>query len=138
MRFTIHADGGARGNPGPAGSGVVIRNDKKKVVGEVSEFLGHTTNNVAEYTAILRGLELLLGVVGEKAYETEVDVEMDSMLVVEQMNGNYKIKHPNLKPLALSVKNLIPKFKEVRFTHIPREKNKDADRLANDAMDRGK
>jgi probable phosphoglycerate mutase len=137
MRFTIHADGGARGNPGPAGSGAVIRNDKKKVIGEVSEFLGHATNNVAEYTAILRGLELLLTKLGADAQGAEVDVEMDSKLVVEQMKGNYKIKHPNLKPLALGVKNLLPKFKQVTFTHIPREKNKDADRLANKAMDRG-
>lgn len=137
MRFAIQADGGARGNPGPAGSGAVIWDEHKKILGEVSEFLGHATNNVAEYTAILRGLELLAATLGPDARAAEVDVEMDSKLVIEQMNGRYKIKHPNLKPLALGVKNLVPKFKSVSFTHIPREKNKEADRLANEAMDRG-
>lgn len=138
MQFTIQADGGARGNPGPAGSGAVIYDHTKKIVGEVSEFLGHTTNNVAEYTAILRALELLKKNLGPKASEVTVAVEMDSKLVVEQMLGHYKIKHPNLKPLAAGVMRLIPEFKSVSFTHIPREKNGAADALANFAMDRGK
>jgi ribonuclease H / adenosylcobalamin/alpha-ribazole phosphatase len=138
MRFTIQADGGSRGNPGPAGSGAVIYDDTKKVVGEVSEFLGHTTNNVAEYTAILRALELLHKKLGADAREATVAVEMDSKLVVEQMLGHYKIKHPNLKPLAAGVQELMQGFGSITFTHIPREKNKYADMLANRAMDRGK
>ncbi len=137
MRFTIHADGGSRGNPGPAGAGAVIRDNDGTVIGEVADFLGHTTNNVAEYTAIVRGIELLLLRLGVEAKTATVDVEMDSKLVVEQMKGNYKIKHPNLKPLAARVKEMIPCFQKVTFTHIPREKNKDADALANKAMDRG-
>ncbi len=135
MRFTIHADGGSRGNPGPAGAGAVLRDASGKVVGEVAEYLGKTTNNVAEYTAIERGLALLLVYAGKNAAVADVSVQMDSKLVVEQMNGNYKIKHPNLKPLAARVQNLIPEFNSVTFTHIPREENGDADALANKAMD---
>jgi probable phosphoglycerate mutase len=138
MTFTIFADGGSRGNPGPAGSGAIVRDETGKIVAEVSEFLGHTTNNVAEYTGILRALEKLLAYVGDKASEAEVVVKMDSMLVVQQMNGNYKIKHPNLTPLAAQVKLLIPRFKSVSFAHVYREHNKEADKRANDAMDRGR
>jgi ribonuclease HI len=140
MQFTIFADGGSRGNPGPAGSGAVVRDDKGKIVAEVSEFLGVTTNNVAEYTGILSALETLLSLVtadGKDASEASVMVKMDSMLVVKQMNGEYKIKHPNLTPLAARVKELSRKFKSVSFAHVYREHNKEADRLANLAMDRG-
>src|ERR1700757_1779953 len=100
MAFTIFADGGSRGNPGPAGSGAIVRDENGKVIIKVSEFLGHTTNNVAEYTGVLRALEQLLVHVGGDAKNTKVVIKMDSMLVVKQMNGEYKIKHPNLKPLA--------------------------------------
>ena len=137
MIFTIFADGGSRGNPGPAGAGAVVRDEKGKIVAEISEFLGHTTNNVAEYTGILSALETLLSLVGEKAKDASVVVKMDSMLVVKQMNGEYKIKHPNLTPLAARVKELGKKFKSVSFAHVYREHNKEADKLANLAMDRG-
>ncbi len=137
MEFTIFADGGSRGNPGPAGSGAVVRDGHGKIVIEVSEFLGNTTNNVAEYTGILRALEKLLEREGSAANHVTVTIKMDSMLVVKQMNGEYKIKHPNLKPLAARVKELSQKFKSVSFAHVYREHNKEADRLANLAMDRG-
>ena len=137
MQFTIFADGGSRGNPGPAGSGAVVRDEKGKIVIEVSEFLGHTTNNVAEYTAILRALEMLLSRVEGEADETTAVVKMDSMLVVKQMKGEYKIKHPNLVPLAARVKELARQFKSVSFSHVYRAHNKEADKLANEAMDRG-
>jgi len=138
MRFTIQADGGARGNPGPAGSGAVVRDESGKTVGEVAEFLGHTTNNVAEYTALVRALELLSSLLGPDAVkETHVAVEMDSKLVIEQMKGAWKIKHPNMKPLAARAAELCRQFASVSFTHIPREKNGAADALANKAMDRG-
>ncbi|HVW82331.1 MAG TPA: reverse transcriptase-like protein [Candidatus Paceibacterota bacterium] len=136
MKFTIHADGGARGNPGPAGSGAVVYSERRETVLEVSEYLGETTNNVAEYTAILRALERLAELLGERTKETEILVEMDSQLVIKQMRGEYKIRHPNMKPLAAKVKELVPNFKSVIFTHIPRELNADADSLANAAMDR--
>jgi ribonuclease HI len=137
MQFTIFADGGSRGNPGSAGSGAVVRDEKGKIVAEVSEYLGHTTNNVAEYTGIIRALEMLLTYVGANAKNTTVVVKMDSMLVVKQMNGEYKIKHPNLVPLAAQVRGLRHPFKSVSFAHVYREHNKEADRLANRAMDRG-
>ncbi len=137
MKYTIQADGGARGNPGPAGAGAVIYDESRQVVGEVAEFLGHATNNVAEYTAIISGLELLLSLVGDAAKTTQVSVEMDSKLVVEQMNGKWKIKHPGLKPLAARVSDVRRNFGTVTFSHIPREKNGAADALANKAMDRG-
>ncbi len=137
MRFTIYGDGGSRGNPGPAGSGAIIRNEAGETVGTVSEFLGTTTNNVAEYTAVLRALELLAGMLEEKAKDAEVHVRMDSMLVIRQMKGEWKIKHPNMKPLAGRVGELVRLFGTVTFEHVYREHNKDADRLANEAMDRG-
>lgn len=137
MQFTIFADGGSRGNPGPAGAGAIVRDEKGKIVAEISEFLGNTTNNVAEYTGILSALETLLSLEGTDASEASVVVKMDSMLVVKQMNGEYKIKHPNLTPLAARVKELSKKFKSVSFAHVYREHNKEADRLANLAMDRG-
>jgi ribonuclease HI len=137
MQFTIFADGGSRGNPGPAGAGAIVRDETGKVVAEVSEFLGNTTNNVAEYTGILSALETLLSLEGEHASEASVVVKMDSLLVVKQMNGEYKIKHPNLTPLAARVKDLGKKFKSISFAHVYREHNKEADKLANLAMDRG-
>jgi ribonuclease HI len=148
MQFTIFADGGSRGNPGPAGAGAIVRDEKGTVVAEISEFLGVTTNNVAEYTGILSALETLLSLlngdvkgtakgINISASEASVVVKMDSMLVVKQMNGEYKIKHPNLIPLAIRVKELSKNFKSVSFAHVYREHNKEADTLANLAMDRG-
>jgi len=137
MKYLIQGDGGARGNPGPAGSGAVIYDEQRKVVGEVSKFIGHATNNVAEYTAVLSALELLLSIVGDDAKSTHVAVEMDSKLVVEQMSGKWKIKHPGLKPLAARTGELSRSFASVSYRHIPREKNGVADALANQAMDRG-
>lgn len=138
MRFIIYGDGGSRGNPGPAGSGAVIRNEAGETVATVSEFLGVTTNNVAEYTAILRALETLFTMLEGKAKDAEVHVRMDSMLVIKQMSGEWKIKHPNMKPLAERVRELVRQFGSVSFEHVYREDNKDADRLANEAMDRGR
>ncbi|MDQ1299649.1 MAG: ribonuclease / adenosylcobalamin/alpha-ribazole phosphatase [Patescibacteria group bacterium] len=138
MRFTIYGDGGSRGNPGPAGSGAIIRNEAGETVGTVSEFLGVATNNVAEYTAVLRALETLAAMLESKSGEAEVRVCMDSMLVVKQMTGEWKLKHPGLKPLASRVGELVRLFKSVSFEHVYRDFNKDADRLANEAMDRGR
>jgi ribonuclease HI len=137
MQFTIFADGGSRGNPGPAGSGAVVRDEKGAIVAEVSEYLGITTNNVAEYTGILRALEKLHKHLGSDSENASVVVKMDSMLVVKQMNGEYRIKHPNLVPLAVQVKELGKNFKSISFAHVYREHNKEADKLANRAMDRG-
>ncbi|MEK9160930.1 MAG: ribonuclease HI family protein [Patescibacteria group bacterium] len=135
MKYIVYADGGSRGNPGSAGAGAIVRDEKGIVVYTVSEFLGHTTNNVAEYTAILRALEGIQDIAGSQT--AAVEVNMDSELVVKQMKGEYKIKHPNLKPLAEAVKKLVPSFASVSFSHVRREYNKEADALANAAMDRG-
>ena len=137
MRFTIHADGGARGNPGPAGAGAVVRDEAGKTVASISEFLGHATNNVAEYTALISAFDALLAELQENAHSANVDVFMDSKLVIEQMKGAWKVKHTNMKPLQARAASLARQFGSVSFTHIPREKNGDADALANEAMDRG-
>lgn len=137
MKFTLYADGGSRGNPGPAAAGAIVRDENGETVVEVSEFLGHTTNNVAEYTAVLRALEKLSEHLGPDAKNSDVLARMDSMLVVRQMKGEWKLKHPGLKPLAGRVGELVSLFRSVSFEHVYRDFNKDADRLANEAMDRG-
>jgi ribonuclease HI len=137
MRYILYADGGARGNPGPAGAGAVAFDAIGKRVAEVSDFLGTATNNIAEYEAVLRGLKALLAAFSPDYFHTAtVEIRMDSKLVIEQLKGNYKVKHPNLVPRYLEVKNLIARsFHNVMYTHVPREQNKDADALANKAMD---
>lgn len=131
-RFVIYADGGARGNPGPAGAGAAVLSDDGSVVAEVSRYLGATTNNVAEYTALIGGLAAAKDLDPNAA----VEIRMDSELVIKQMKGLYKVKHPNLKPLHAEAKALAAGFASVVYTHVPRAKNTLADALANDAMDR--
>lgn len=140
MLYTLYADGGARGNPGPAGAGAVAFDAIGKRIVEVSDYLGETTNNVAEYEAILRGLKALLAEFHEGYFrDNEVAVRMDSKLVIEQMKGAYRVKHPNLVPRYFELQNLIARnFSKVSFEHVPREKNTDADELANRAMDKKK
>ncbi len=140
MRYVLYADGGARGNPGPAGAGAVVFDAIGKRVAEVSDYLGVATNNVAEYEAVLRGLKALLSEFPEGHFRhAEVEVRMDSKLVIEQLKGAYKVKHPNLIPRFLEVKNLIARsFGTISFAHVPRERNQDADELANRAMDSGR
>ena len=138
MEYVLYADGGARGNPGPAGAGAVAFDAAGKRVAEISDYLGTATNNIAEYEAVLRGLHALAEAFPEKHFlHHSVVVRMDSKLVIEQMKGSYKVKHPNLIPRHLEVRNIIArKFGTVSFEHVPREKNRDADALANEAMDR--
>jgi probable phosphoglycerate mutase len=130
LRATLHTDGGARGNPGPAGIGAVLASLEGDVLGEVAEAIGATTNNVAEYRALIAGLELAL----DKGV-TELDVYLDSQLVVSQMKGEWKIKKAELRPLALRANSLMNKFASTTIQHVPRELNADADKLANQAMD---
>ncbi|MFF2659267.1 bifunctional RNase H/acid phosphatase [Kitasatospora sp. NPDC058032] len=133
-RFVVEADGGSRGNPGPAGYGAVVRDgDTGQLLAEAAEFIGHATNNVAEYKGLIAGLRAAR----EIDPGASVDVRMDSKLVVEQMSGRWKIKHPDMQPLAAEAREVFPRGR-VRYTWIPREQNKDADRLANEAMDAGK
>jgi ribonuclease H / adenosylcobalamin/alpha-ribazole phosphatase len=131
-KFIVEADGGSRGNPGPAGYGAVVRDaDTGELLRSEARSLGTATNNVAEYEGLLAGLRA----VTELDPHADVDVRMDSKLVVEQMSGNWKVKHEGLRPLASEAAKLVRSLGTVRFSWIPREANKDADRLANEAMD---
>ena len=134
--FTIHADGGSRGNPGPSGAGAMIRDGLGNSVASVSKFLGNRTNNFAEYEAVILAFEALAKMVGKKVGATEVEVKMDSELVVKQMKGLYKVKHPTMKEQYARLIHAAGAFGKVSFTHVPREENGDADALANEAMDR--
>ena len=128
--FIIHTDGGARGNPGPAGIGIVMEDKETGEKHHFKKYIGETTNNQAEYQALLFALE--------KAHEMgarEVWCYLDSELVVKQLHGKYRVKDKNLAPLFLKIWNLKQKFKKITFTHIFREKNKEADILVNMAID---
>ncbi|MFF5256786.1 bifunctional RNase H/acid phosphatase [Streptomyces leeuwenhoekii] len=131
--FVVEADGGSRGNPGPAGYGAVVRDAATgQTLAEAAEYIGVATNNVAEYRGLLAGLRAARALDPEAA----VHVRMDSKLVVEQMSGRWKIKHPGMKPLAAEAAGIFPPGR-VTYEWIPRESNKHADRLANEAMDAG-
>ncbi|MFA6279001.1 MAG: ribonuclease HI family protein [Candidatus Paceibacterota bacterium] len=138
MKFFIHADGGSRGNPGPAGAGAMIRDERGNAVASISQFLGKQTNNFAEYEAVILAFETLTKLVPKgKCGKTSVTVKMDSELVVKQMRGEYKVKNVTLKEQQARLKKVMANFGTVSFTHVPREQNSDADALANAAMDRG-
>jgi probable phosphoglycerate mutase len=130
MKATLHADGGARGNPGPAGIGVVLTDGDGNVLVESARGIGVATNNVAEYRALIAGLELAL----ERGV-TDLAVYMDSQLVVSQLRGDWKIRNRGLKPLALRARALMDRFERVSIDHVRRRANARADELANEAMD---
>ncbi|MCP3816591.1 bifunctional RNase H/acid phosphatase [Streptomyces sp. A3M-1-3] len=133
-QLVIEADGGSRGNPGPAGYGAVVLDPETgETLAEAAEYIGVATNNVAEYKGLVAGLKAARAL----APDAEIHVRMDSKLVVEQMSGRWKIKHPDMKPLAAEAAMVFPRA-QVTYEWIPREKNKHADRLANEAMDAGK
>ena len=131
MKVIIEADGGSRGNPGPAGYGAVVWTaDHNTVLAERKQAIGRATNNVAEYSGLIAGLEE-----AAKLGASEVDVNMDSKLVVEQMSGRWKVKHPDMAPLHKQATELSTRFDRVTYTWVPRANNSHADRLANEAMD---
>ena len=130
MKLTTFTDGGARGNPGPAAAGIVIKNDRGQTLAAYGEYLGRQTNNFAEYSALLSALT--------KAKElgaTEVDCVLDSELVVKQMNGKYKVKEPTLQKLFIKVYNAAAGFKHVTYRHTLRHNNKEADAEVNKILD---
>ena len=131
MRVTLFADGGARGNPGPAAGGAVLLGEDGRVLCERGQYLGTATNNVAEYTGLIIGLEEAkrLGTV------TALDVRMDSLLVVQQMRGLWRIKHPGLRPLALRAGALLAEFPQRTIEHVPRDLNHRADAVVNRILD---
>ena len=136
-KFEIFTDGGARNNPGPAGAGVVIKDGEGKVIKKVSKFLGEQTNNWAEYEAVYLALVELKKLVPEKDRgKISIEVKMDSELIVKQLTGKYQIKQESLFPLYIKVHNIqVKDFKNILFTHIPREKNMEDDKLVNKAID---
>jgi ribonuclease HI len=131
-RFVIYTDGGARGNPGPAGIGAVIWDTEvdKKVV-EISEYIGIATNNQAEYTALLKALQK-----AKQLGANNINCYLDSELIVKQLNGEYKVKNLELSKIFVKIWNLICDFQSIKFFHIPREKNKSADALVNQAINK--
>lgn len=129
-KYILYTDGAARGNPGPAGAGAFICTEDGKVVAEIAEYLGETTNNVAEYQGLIVGLKKLVELGAQS-----VEVRADSELMVKQMKGEYRVKHPNLIPLHKEVLGLLKSIPMFTIKHVRREFNKDADRLSNQAID---
>jgi ribonuclease HI len=134
MNIRIYSDGGARGNPGPAAAGAVLKlleNGKEgRTLAEVGEYMGNDTNNQAEYRAIIIGLEKAI-----KLGASQVELYMDSELATKQLKGQYKVKHPDIAKRFVEVKNLLHAFERVSFTHVRREKNKEADAIVNRVLD---
>jgi len=136
MKITIYTDGGARGNPGPAAIGVVIKKEGQTLK-KYFQFIGEATNNQAEYEAVIFALKKVKLLFGRKKAKTmALEVYTDSELMARQLNHQYKIKEEDLQPLFLKVWNLILDFRQVSFKHILRQQNKEADRLVNQALDK--
>jgi ribonuclease HI len=130
LKVVIHVDGGARGNPGPAAIGVVVSGPDGEVLGEHAERIGTATNNVAEYRAVLRGLEL-----ARALGAGEVEIVGDSELVARQLNGTYKVKHPAMRPLYQQAVDALRAFDRWQIRTVPRAANARADALVNEALD---
>lgn len=136
-KIIVYTDGGARGNPGPAAIGVVIQNAAGHSIKSYGEAIGETTNNEAEYRAVVSALQKVKALLGkEKIGKLAVEINMDSELVVRQLSGVYKIEEERLFPFFIKIWNLKMDFGEVTFRHVPREKNKEADRMVNEALDK--
>lgn len=136
-KFIIYTDGGSRGNPGKAGIGVVICNEKGQEVKKYGEYLGdNLTNNDAEYQAIIFALKKFRSLFGKALSEnTDIEIRSDSELVVKQLNGDYRLQDPKIQQFFIEIWNLKFDFKSVKFKHIAREKNREADRLVNEVLD---
>lgn len=133
-KVLIYTDGGSRNNPGPAGAGAVITQNGK-ILAEISKYLGERTNNFAEYEAIILALQKVC----ELSLESEpIEIRADSKLAIEQLSGNWKVKNANVRKQFVKVQKLLETFNDIKFIHIPREKNKEADALANLAMDKAR
>lgn len=130
MKLTVFADGGSRGNPGPAAAGAVVTDETGTVVREIGTFLGITTNNVAEWTGLITGLEAALELGAD-----EIVIRLDSELVINQLTGVYRVKHPNMIPLHAKAKKLLKKFTHVDVKHVPRRQNAAADAVVNAVLD---
>lgn len=131
MKLIIYTDGGARNNPGPAAGGIVIKDEHEKEIKKIAKFFGVQTNNQAEYLAVIEALTE-----AAKIGARELQLFLDSKLIVEQLNRNYKIKNKQLQALFIKAWNLTLKFKNIKINFIPREKNKEADKLVNICLDK--
>ena len=129
MTVRIHCDGGSRGNPGPAAAGSVLLDDTGQVIDSLSEYMGIATNNLAEYQAVLLGIELM-----RKHQLSSADFYLDSQLVVRQLEGQYKVKHPDMQRQFAAVQSALQGL-SVKFHHVLREHNKDADAVVNECLD---
>lgn len=136
-KIIIYTDGGSRGNPGKSAIGVVFANEKEQAIKKYSEYLGdNLTNNEAEYSAVIFALKKFKALFGKALAETsDVEIRADSELLVKQLNGEYKIENEKIQKFFIEIWNLKIDFKSVKVKHIPREKNKEADRLVNEALD---
>lgn len=133
-KIEVHVDGGSRGNPGPAAAGIVLGPPLNK---HFSKYLGKATNNEAEYTSVIEALKKIKATLGkEKIKDLHVEVYMDSQLAVRQLSYEYKIQSSNIIPLFIKIHNLRVDFGKVTFKHVPREKNKDADKMVNIELDK--
>jgi ribonuclease HI len=130
-KIIIFSDGGSRGNPGPAACGAVLYDSKKEIVARLAQYIGKTTNNQAEYRALIIGLEK-----AQRLKAQDIKCYLDSELVVKQLNREYRVKDKDLEILFIKIHNLTLSFKSVTFKHVRREKNKEADRLVNLALDK--
>ncbi len=136
-KMIVYVDGGAKNNPGPAAVGVLFCNEKGFCFKKFGEFIGQATNNEAEYKAAILALKKFKALFGNKlAKETEIEIRSDSEILVNQMNGRYKILEKNLQPLFLELWNLKLDFKKVKFTLISRKKNKEADKIVSEILDK--
>lgn len=131
QKLKIFTDGGARGNPGPAACGAIIKDEYDRVIGKFSKYLGGRTNNQAEYEGVLLALTE-----ARKFGQVEIAFYLDSLLVVNQLKGSYKVKEPELQKLFVKIWNLSQKFKKITYTHVPRAMNAMADRLVNEELDK--
>ena len=136
-KIICYTDGGARGNPGPAGAGATVVRADGTVLAELSQFLGNATNNFAEYAAVLLALKEIKRRFGGKTKTLAIEMRMDSQLIQRQLVGEYQIKEPGLVPQFIEIHNLVvTSYPKIAFTHVRREENARADKLANEAMDR--
>jgi len=126
----VACDGASRGNPGPAGIGVQITTQDGRVIAEIARGLGEATNNVAEYTAVIEGLSR-----ADELGARSVTLRSDSLLLINQLTGRYRVKSPHLQPLHRRARSLAAGFERISFEHVPREENREADRLANEGVD---
>ncbi|MEK7612709.1 MAG: ribonuclease HI family protein [Patescibacteria group bacterium] len=135
-KIIIYTDGGARGNPGPAGIGAVIADTDGNVLKEIAHYIGEQTNNYAEYEALIHALAVAREMFGDKIHDMQISVYMDSELVVRQLTGAYKVKDPGLKEQFARVGQLAGTLKHISYNHVMRAKNVRADKLVNEAIDK--